>query len=833
MPIGPDGLEDTKTAPDHVTASGPLGKGASAGPAVAQLVVNATSTALRPSPSRALDDELIEFGVATEGACAQAPAPSTTGQIPAEHGSGGALSGMQDMTSDDDFTHLFDFDDFLSLDALPSEFLHGDDGSELLTGAFADLLSPEPPESTARAPPGQHFVSTAGPSQRDLHQIASKARSLLESLGGGDEKADQGTAGAGQRPALASAGGPERTPVAANQAARPAQPPAIPTPPPSANPLRQQYQGQTHHHHQQHPHHHGHQQQQHQLQQHQHESLVDLLNSPMKTEPAAGQGQLAAVPPLAPAGPPVPTPVHYQMVPSGPVYLDGRTGQVLLPPPMMAGTQQPYQAWPSHPLQGQVVYSSTGQPYLQVVTPEQQHAQQAHQQAVPMVMQYAQSVPQAAPPAVPGMAAQHAAGTSGAQDVPRRAPAKRKSQQHPTVSPEMAMDRSVRLAQGYSYEHATGRLLRHGPALAAAAMHDKDVPAVTALFAAYAQQPFSSGAPPAGYGSQVVPLVRAVPAPQHYAGPGEGAQSAPAYSSHPQQLPAVVHGGMVVHGAVTAAHANPRDGLQHSLTHAQKLFLDPQTARVGDQLVQGMPAAAGYGEAAAAAAAPAAGQQYTQQAAQHSAAQQRSAEQAGQSWSCPSPSQTSSVAPSGRHIQPETGHGFIKSLVVRELQSAGSQPAAMPRPATSKGGEGALKGVARDSWSLFWDAYVQPSSPVASTSLLPGFKQEAVYLGKFPTKEMAGRAHDLAALKLNGPAAETNYPMTSYQRVLPTLQAHSSEALVAAIRKDSQLAVRRTSKFKGVRRVGQGHFEARIDSSGGASQLPVPYPGGQAAPPQG
>ena len=41
---------------------------------------------------------------------------------------------------------------------------------------------------------------------------------------------------------------------------------------------------------------------------------------------------------------------------------------------------------------------------------------------------------------------------------------------------------------------------------------------------------------------------------------------------------------------------------------------------------------------------------------------------------------------------------------------------------------------------------------------------------------------------------QTNYPAASYERVLPTLQAHSSEALVAAIRKDSQLAVRRTSK---------------------------------------
>ena len=80
--------------------------------------------------------------------------------------------------------------------------------------------------------------------------------------------------------------------------------------------------------------------------------------------------------------------------------------------------------------------------------------------------------------------------------------------------------------------------------------------------------------------------------------------------------------------------------------------------------------------------------------------------------------------------------------------------------------------MARDKWSLFWDAYVQPSpgsqqaqqaqqagaasgsgSPPPS-SLLAGFRQEAVYLGKFPTQQQAGRAHDIAALKLHGTGAQ-------------------------------------------------------------------------------
>jgi hypothetical protein len=41
---------------------------------------------------------------------------------------------------------------------------------------------------------------------------------------------------------------------------------------------------------------------------------------------------------------------------------------------------------------------------------------------------------------------------------------------------------------------------------------------------------------------------------------------------------------------------------------------------------------------------------------------------------------------------------------------------------------------------------------------------------------------------------QTNFPASSYERVMPILQAHSEEQLVGAIRKDSQLALRRTSK---------------------------------------
>lgn len=54
------------------------------------------------------------------------------------------------------------------------------------------------------------------------------------------------------------------------------------------------------------------------------------------------------------------------------------------------------------------------------------------------------------------------------------------------------------------YSPATGRMLRHGPALNTAALQ-KDIPAIAAVFSAYSQHPFSAQAPPPGYTAQVRP----------------------------------------------------------------------------------------------------------------------------------------------------------------------------------------------------------------------------------------------------------------------------------------------------------------------------------------
>lgn len=261
-------------------------------------------------------------------------------------------------------------------------------------------------------------------------------------------------------------------------------------------------------------------------------------------------------------------------------------------------------------------------------------------------------------------------------------PVKRNQQKRrKTVKPasETAIQRSQRLAQGYSFDPSTGKMFRHGPAMEDAAKQDREVPPVRQVFEAYASKPFSTEAP-----------------------------NKPAES-----------------------------------TAAVMLKVDAR-------------------------------------------------------------------GPSVRELEaPTNSHGMITSLVTRELQSA---PLPAPMAELERQGSRQLLGVSRDKWNLFWDAWVM--APKAQESITEGFKQEAVHLGKFATQAQAARARDIATLKMHGDVAivdNLNFPLETYTNTLPVLQAHSGDDIVAALRKDSQLAMQRTSKYKGIRRVGPGCFEARLE----------------------
>ena len=202
--------------------------------------------------------------------------------------------------------------------------------------------------------------------------------------------------------------------------------------------------------------------------------------------------------------------------------------------------------------------------------------------------------------------------------------------------------------------------------------------------------------------------------------------------------------------------------------------------------------------------------------------------------------------PGRRHLTPAIGHGFITSLVTRELQSSTpttSHSLGLSSTTTNLNKKSEqdrrLLGVHRDAWSLSWDAYVnlelseeeKQAKRLAARSqagktqkenescdhvqeyAVDGevSKRDAIHLGRFPTQDQAGRAHDIAALKLHGDGAIVNFPKENYAVTLPLLEQHTNEEIVAALRKDSQLAMQRSSKYKGVRRTGSGQYEARTE----------------------
>ena len=156
-------------------------------------------------------------------------------------------------------------------------------------------------------------------------------------------------------------------------------------------------------------------------------------------------------------------------------------------------------------------------------------------------------------------------------------------------------------------------------------------------------------------------------------------------------------------------------------------------------------------------------------------------------------------------------------------------------------------GISRQKWSARWDAHVVDMK-----------SDTTMYLGSFDAREKAARAHDVAFLKLNGPAvgdpgemdSKLNFPASDYadlkgtrprprrtrpRRPLSSLTALtvragiadvSADAIMAALRRESEDgSAMKASKFRGVYRSDNGsEWEARL-----AHDSPlVPY---RSAPP--
>jgi hypothetical protein len=364
---------------------------------------------------------------------------------------------------------------------------------------------------------------------------------------------------------------------------------------------------------------------------------------------------------------------------------------------------------------------------------------------------------------------------------------------------------------------STGRVYRHGPALLASTRDNKELPVVKSIFNAFEEHANFTGVPPADYVQRVSGAAASIP---------------PLDSTH--QYSQQLYQSGQQHPVHQDSHLNLNASASHPAGGSQGGA--PTTSNNSHLLVP----EASQGVV---------GGQYLQQTLQPSAA---------------------AASPGGRRINRGTGHGFITSLVTKELQSSTPPAADALGPAaegasngnkSNSGKQGScrrLLGVSRDKWSLFWDAHIkphgpykaedaaeengppQPPQPQIETQHVPGtgqvplppgnashamdmpatssspvvdaIKEAWLFLGKFPTQEQAGRAHDIAALKLFGDAAVTNFPRESYASTLSLLAQHSEAEVLAALRKDSQLAMQRTSKYKGVRRTGSGQYETRVEA---------------------
>ena len=90
-----------------------------------------------------------------------------------------------------------------------------------------------------------------------------------------------------------------------------------------------------------------------------------------------------------------------------------------------------------------------------------------------------------------------------------------------------------------------------------------------------------------------------------------------------------------------------------------------------------------------------------------------------------------------------------------------------------------------------------------------------LYVGGYDTPQLAALAFDIAALRVRGTEAATNYNARWYDSILDALQKYTPEAIVAGLRRHSKGESVQSSIFKGVTRHQKGRWEARIGQTAG------------------
>lgn len=185
--------------------------------------------------------------------------------------------------------------------------------------------------------------------------------------------------------------------------------------------------------------------------------------------------------------------------------------------------------------------------------------------------------------------------------------------------------------------------------------------------------------------------------------------------------------------------------------------------------------------------------------------------------------------PGAINIEARVGGPLCSSLVKQQQESEKrSQAEAETAKLEAEGNR--LIGVSREEWSLYWKAHVDRAASPAGADDCGGDgdgpgtadadkaagadgdkPKDLVYCGDYPSMEQAARGHDIVALKIHGESARLNFPVDQYKTILPVVNGHTEQELINAVLKDAELAMQRTSKFKGVRKTGPNHYEATLD----------------------
>ncbi|KAK9820595.1 hypothetical protein WJX72_012104 [[Myrmecia] bisecta] len=157
----------------------------------------------------------------------------------------------------------------------------------------------------------------------------------------------------------------------------------------------------------------------------------------------------------------------------------------------------------------------------------------------------------------------------------------------------------------------------------------------------------------------------------------------------------------------------------------------------------------------------------------------------------------------------ESVFGGITSSVIREAANTANKRPPVFRIEHMKPTEPQTSlGVSRSRWNVQWDAHVRPADPM----------KDDIYVGSFDTETKAARAHDIAALRIHGPTARTNYPAPEYSEGMAETKQASVAEFIVALQRHGAFGGCRNSRYRGVWKLpDSSSWESRYEEPAAAS----------------